>query len=97
MDLQPSDQSIGALSRKLSLRRARAGGLHGTLFARTECQRTLRRHRPDFHRRAVVQARKFFGDLRSLVEASHLEQEKTTDRFFRFCKRAVRDGTTFLL
>src|SRR4030095_2136690 len=77
--------------------RARARGLRSKLFARAQRQWTFRRHRPNFHRRAVVQTWKIFGDFCSLFEATHLEQEKATDRFLRFGKRAVRDGTTFLL
>src|SRR5947208_1347193 len=68
-----------------------------SLFARAQRQRAFRRYGPDFHRRAVVQTRKIFGDLCSLLEATDLEQEKATDRFFGFGKRAVRDGTAFLL
>src|SRR5438105_15314989 len=72
---------------------ARARRLGGNLFARAQRQRAFRRYGPDFHRRAVVQTRKIFGDLCSLLEATDLEQEKATDRFFGFGKRAVRDGT----
>src|SRR5687768_13640160 len=71
--------------------RACARGLNGTLFARAECQRAFRRYRPNFDRRAVVQAWKFLRDLCRLVQTPDLEQKESRNRFFRLGKRPVRD------